>query len=179
MCQNHWLISLRLLLYDTVFMLVFFCSSEYRRIPRVESFEAYRKRTQVGKKKWRPGTIALRQIRHYQKRTDFILPKMPLYRYVALATSSTRLCIPCVPSFDSIATFSTFQTHQGDRPGLACPPTLPSMANHRIGSASHGGGALHGGLPGACQPRGNPCGQSHSEEEGSAAHQKNPWRHGA
>ena len=33
-------------------------------------------------KRWRPGAVALREIRHYQRRTELIIPKRAFVRYV-------------------------------------------------------------------------------------------------
>jgi hypothetical protein len=34
------------------------------------------------KKKWRPGTVALREIREYQRRSHLVVQKRPILRYV-------------------------------------------------------------------------------------------------
>jgi len=36
-----------------------------------------------GKRRYRPGTLALREIRHYQKTTDLLLRKLPFARVVS------------------------------------------------------------------------------------------------
>lgn len=39
---------------------------------------------QRGKKRYKPGTVALREIRRYQKSTDLLLLKLPFQRLVSL-----------------------------------------------------------------------------------------------
>jgi len=34
--------------------------------------------------RWRPGTKALQEIRHYQKTCDLLIPRLPFARYVSL-----------------------------------------------------------------------------------------------
>lgn len=46
------------------------------------------------KHRYRPGTVALREIRKYQKSTDLLLAKLPFSRVVSLLFS--WLCLKCV-----------------------------------------------------------------------------------
>ena len=41
------------------------------------------------KKRWRPGTNALREIRKYQKSTDLLLRKLPFSRVVSVDENQT------------------------------------------------------------------------------------------
>ena len=42
------------------------------------------------KRRWRPGTVALRQIRRYQRSTDLLLPKLPFQRLVREVAESFK-----------------------------------------------------------------------------------------
>ena len=40
--------------------------------------------------RWRPGTVALREIRRYQKSTDLLIPKLPFQRLIRELTNELR-----------------------------------------------------------------------------------------
>jgi histone H3 len=44
------------------------------------------------KPRWRPGTVALREIRRYQKSTDLLFPKLPFQRLVRDIASEMSVC---------------------------------------------------------------------------------------
>lgn len=48
------------------------------------------------KQRFRPGTVALREIRKYQKSTDLLLRKLPFARIVSRRKGSNYLDISCV-----------------------------------------------------------------------------------
>ena len=68
------------------FGLVLSYRSNSKRIRRAKSYEQWRKESSkkdpTSNRKWRPGTLALREIRHYQKSTDFLMPKRAFMRSV-------------------------------------------------------------------------------------------------
>ena len=45
-------------------------------------------RTSQQVRKWRPGTLALREIRKYQKSTEYLIPKAPFHRLVREITQA-------------------------------------------------------------------------------------------
>ncbi|XP_010851195.1 PREDICTED: histone H3.3C-like isoform X2 [Bison bison bison] len=47
--------------------------------------------------RYRPGTVALREIRPYQKSTHFLIRKLPFQRLYSLSPSSTVIWQECTP----------------------------------------------------------------------------------
>lgn len=45
----------------------------------------YKRLTHELGQRWRPGTQALLEIRHYQRTTELVLPKAPFARYVLVS----------------------------------------------------------------------------------------------
>ena len=42
----------------------------------------FKVKRRTNNKRWRPGTVALHDIHHYQKSTELIMPKQPFLQYV-------------------------------------------------------------------------------------------------
>ena len=53
-----------------------------RKLPIMRENKITKKRSDVKKRRYRPGTVALREIRQFQKGTDLLIPKLPFQRLV-------------------------------------------------------------------------------------------------
>lgn len=63
--------------------------------------------------RWRPGTKALQEIRHYQKTCDLLIPRLPFARYVSLESRSS-------PSFLFLFLHETCICSKNIRPSRIC-----------------------------------------------------------
>jgi histone H3 len=59
--------------------------------------------------RYKPGTVALREIRRYQKSTELLIRKLPFQRLVSPHRRQTR---PCRPRFIQLTNASSFQVRE-------------------------------------------------------------------
>ncbi|KAJ7207581.1 histone 3 [Mycena pura] len=70
--------------------------------------------------RFRPGTVALREIRRYQKSTELLIRKLPFQRLVREIAQDFKTDL----RFQSSAVMALQEAAEAVSPALSCPPAL-------------------------------------------------------
>jgi hypothetical protein len=81
--------------------------------------------------RYKPGTVALREIRRYQKSTELLIRKLPFQRLVRFQLARSRRCDRSIARIAQQSTNASCTPGSRNRSGLQVRPPLPELCHWR------------------------------------------------